>query len=82
MNDKQQKTQLELNFTAVSTGNAPRTEHREEPKPLTVTRGYESQEDDTKQLMEEIVREANLYEALKKVRRNKGSPGIDGMTRG
>ena len=82
MNGTQQKIQLELNFAAVSTGNAPRTEHREALKPLTVTRGHESQEDDTKQLMEEIVREANLYEALKKVRRNKGSPGIDGMTVG
>jgi RNA-directed DNA polymerase len=89
VNGTQQKSQLELNLAAVSTGNAPRTEHREAPKPrserdkpLTVTREHESQEDDTKQLMEEIVREANLYEALKKVRRNKGSPGIDGMTVG
>ena len=82
VNGTQQKIQLELNFAAVSTGNAPRSEHREAPKPLTVTREHESQEDDTKQLMEEIVREANLYEALKKVRRNKGSPGIDGMTVG
>ena len=82
VNGTQQKIQLELNFAAVSTGNAPRTEHREAPKPLTVTREHESQEEDTKQLTEEIVREANLYEALKKVRRNKGSPGIDGMTVG
>jgi len=82
VNGKQQKDQLELNFEAVSTGNAPRTDNREEPQPLTVTHEHESHEDDTKQLMEEIVRETNLYEALKKVRRNKGRPGIDGMTVG
>lgn len=31
-------------------------------------------------LMEEVVEESNLKSALKKVVRNKGSPGIDGMT--
>ena len=31
-------------------------------------------------LMEEVVRRENLLFALKKVRANKGSPGIDGMT--
>lgn len=40
----------------------------ERPKPLTAM------------LMEEVVRRENLLSALKKVRANKGSPGIDGMT--
>ena len=40
----------------------------ERPKPLTAM------------LMEEVVRRENLLSALKKVRTNKGSPGIDGMT--
>ena len=40
----------------------------ERPKPLTTT------------LMEEVVRRENLLSALKRVRANKGSPGIDGMT--
>ena len=31
-------------------------------------------------LMEEVVRRENLVKALKRVRANKGSPGIDGMT--
>jgi RNA-directed DNA polymerase len=31
-------------------------------------------------LMEEVVRRENLTAALKRVRANKGSPGIDGMT--
>jgi RNA-directed DNA polymerase len=32
------------------------------------------------QLMEEVVERENLIEALKRVRANKGSPGVDGMT--
>ena len=40
----------------------------ERPKPLTAM------------LMEEVVRRENLLSALKRVRANKGSPGIDGMT--
>jgi len=34
----------------------------------------------TATLMEEVVRRENLLSALKRVRTNKGSPGIDGMT--
>jgi group II intron reverse transcriptase/maturase len=31
-------------------------------------------------LMEEVVESGNVYRAVKRVRKNKGSPGIDGMT--
>ncbi|MGD9578905.1 MAG: group II intron reverse transcriptase/maturase [Syntrophorhabdus sp.] len=34
----------------------------------------------TAMLMEEVVRKENLLSALKRVRANKGSPGVDGMT--
>lgn len=40
----------------------------ERPKPLTAM------------LMEEVARRESLLSALKRVRANKGSPGIDGMT--
>lgn len=32
------------------------------------------------ELMEEICERNNLLEALKRVKQNKGSPGVDGMT--
>ena len=34
----------------------------------------------TQKLMEEVLRRENLFRALKRVRSNKGAPGIDGMT--
>ena len=36
----------------------------------------------TESLMEAVVERGNLLAALKRVRQNKGSPGVDGMTVG
>ncbi len=44
------------------------------------TAGRESERSGTDRLMEEAVERGNAQEALKRVRKNKGSPGIDGMT--
>ena len=33
-----------------------------------------------REIMEEVVERGNLLRALKRVRSNKGSPGVDGMT--
>ena len=46
---------------------------------LAVERGTESPAE-TERLMEEVVERENLKEALKRVKANKGSPGVDGMT--
>lgn len=42
--------------------------------------GRDDRKQDTNDLMEKIIRRDNLYEAYKRVKKNKGSSGIDGMT--
>ena len=59
-----------------SRGEAPRAERRGEAGP-TASDPERSGADD---LMEQVVERGNLARALKRVRRNQGSAGIDGMT--
>lgn len=66
--------QLELPLE--SRGETPRVEQSEEA--LTATQGDERS--GTSGLMELVCERQNLQAALKRVRKNKGSPGIDGMT--
>ena len=78
MDAKRQKIQLELAFMAKGRGEAP----------MAVGKGTEVPKAKCKPedpalpvlLMEEIVKRENLTRALQRVRQNKGSPGIDGMT--
>ena len=70
----QMSRQLELPFK--SRGEAPRVERSEEE--LSAARGDERS--GASDLMERVVSRPNLQAALKRVRKNKGSPGIDGMT--
>jgi RNA-directed DNA polymerase len=44
------------------------------------TAGDEEAGDETAKLMEEVLRRENLIEAHKRVKQNKGAPGVDGMT--
>ena len=66
--------QLELPFE--SKGEAPRV-GRSEEEPTAVCGNERSGASD---LMAKVVSRANLQAALKRVRKNKGSPGVDGMT--
>ena len=78
MSDKRQKNQMELAFPEERRGEAPRTEG-EGTESLTAKRSAENPAE-TERLMEEVVERENLKEALKRVKANKGSPGVDGMT--
>ncbi|HKN23255.1 MAG TPA: group II intron reverse transcriptase/maturase [Candidatus Acidoferrum sp.] len=77
MSDKRQKNQLVLAFTEEGRSEAPkasqegtesRTAKRETERPAR-----------HEQLMEEVCERENCWQAYKRVKSNKGSPGIDGM---
>jgi group II intron reverse transcriptase/maturase len=70
----QMSRQLELPLW--SRGEAPRPQRREEEP--TGTSGTERS--GASSLMERVTEPANLRAALARVRKNKGSPGVDGMT--
>jgi RNA-directed DNA polymerase len=70
----QKSRQLEL--PQESRGEAPRVERSEEAPTAT----YEDERSGTSGLMELVCERQNLQTALKRVRKNKGSAGIDGMT--
>ena len=73
-----QKIQLELAFPARATGEA-RSAAAEGTETRTATPGGESLAA-AEPSMEAIVERDNLRRALAQVRRNKGAPGLDGMT--
>jgi RNA-directed DNA polymerase len=76
--DKQQNIQMQLDFSSEPTGEARET-GREETESPGVTNGPESPAR-TNRLMEEVCERENLKAALKQVKANQGSPGVDGMT--
>ena len=78
MSDKRQKNQLELAFTEMSRSEAPR-DSGEGIESLMVKREAESKAS-SEQLMEEVCERSNCEQALARVKSNKGSAGIDGMT--
>lgn len=71
---RQKSRQLELPLGG--RGEAPRTRRSDEA--LTAASGDERS--GTSHLMEMVVGRGNARAALKRVRQNKGSPGVDGMT--
>ena len=80
MSDKRQNNQLQLvlAFTGEGRSEAPRA-RREGTESLTAERGTESPAIE-EQLMEEVWERKNCLRALQRVKANKGSAGIDGMT--
>ncbi len=80
MSDKRQKNQLQmvLAFTDESRSEAPRVSV-EGTESLAAKRRTESPAIG-EQLMEEVCERENCKRALARVKANKGSPGVDGMT--
>src|ERR1700686_4978267 len=78
MSDKRQKNQLELAFTDERRREAPRGS-AEGTEEHAAKRGTESLAMG-EQLMEEICERENCKQALARVKANKGSAGVDGMT--
>jgi RNA-directed DNA polymerase len=78
--DMRQNFQTELDFSSTSAGEARET-GREATESSPVVNDPESPAS-TNRLMEEVCERANLKEALRRVKANKGSAGVDGITVG
>src|SRR5437660_7396611 len=78
--DKRQNVQGQLDFSPSPAGEACEA-GREEAESLSTVNGPESPAN-TNRLMEEVCERENLKEALRRVKANKGSAGVDGMTVG
>ena len=79
MGGKRQNNQLRLAFDEETRSEAPQASG-EGSETLTAKRISESPAINNEQLMEEVCERENCLQALKRVKSNKGSPGIDGMT--
>src|ERR1700746_1262364 len=76
--DKRLNIQLRLDFSSAPTGEA-RQAGREDIESLSVVNESERPAN-TSRIMEEVCERANLKEALRQVKGNKGSAGVDRMT--
>ena len=80
MNGKRQQIQYSLALEPGGRGEPPVRGHQG-AEPFVAKPAPESSAV-TEQLMEEVCDRENLVRAWKRVRQNKGSPGVDGMTIG
>src|ERR1700704_1051785 len=76
--DKRLNIQLRLDFSSAPTGEA-RQAGREDIESLSVVNELERPAD-TSRILDEVCERANLKEALRQVKGNKGSAGVDRMT--
>src|SRR6202521_5301664 len=79
-NDTRQNVQGELDFSSTPVGEAQQA-GREEVESFQAVHATESPAS-TNRLMEGVCERENLKEALRRVKTNKGSAGVDGMTVG
>jgi len=75
--DKRQKNQYRLAFAEESRGAAPMAFEGGTESELAKRR---AESPATEQWMEEVCERENCKQALRRVKANKGSPGVDGMT--
>ena len=80
MGSKRQNNQLELAFGEATRGEAPRRLARGTEDPMARPAVDGSAAPPGGGLMEAIVARDNLKDALRQVKRNKGAPGVDGMS--
>ncbi len=78
MSGKRQKNQLRLAFDGESRSEAPKVSGEGSETP-TAKRISESPAN-SEQIMEAVCERENCLQALKRVKSNKGGPGVDGMT--
>src|SRR5207245_2339447 len=76
--DKRLNIQLRLDFSSTSTGEARQAGREDIESPSVMSEPERPA--NTSRIMEEVCERANLKEALRQVRGNKGSAGVDRMT--
>jgi RNA-directed DNA polymerase len=76
--DKQQNIQMDLDFSSALTGAARGVAGEETESPRATNEPENPAR--TNRLMEEVCEQENLKEALRQVKGNKGSAGMDGVT--
>jgi len=77
MSEKRQKNQIEVAFTYSPKGEARKD--AEEGTEALVAEGAPEDPTGSQRLMEAVCETENLKRALRRVKGNKGSPGVDGM---
>src|SRR3974377_1426761 len=76
--DKRLNLQLRLDFSSAPTGEARQAGREDIESPSAVSEPERPA--NTRRIMEDVCERTNLKEALRQVRSNKGSAGVDGMT--